>query len=132
MFVFEPFLSLGQRLPGDSFLHIQTGAEIPLQEKDGVEMEGFGRLAIGTTFTQSHFGRAWSPILEVVAVRELATDAPTTLDLVPQLQVTLSRRQHIMASLGASFPTLRREGRDPKVMFYFLWDWFDGGLFEAW
>jgi hypothetical protein len=71
-------------------------------------------------------------MLEVVAVRELAADAPTTLDVVPQLQVTLSRRQHIMASIGASIPALQREGRDPKVMFYFLWDWFDGGLFEAW
>jgi hypothetical protein len=132
VFVFEPFLSLGQRLPWDSFLHLQTGAEIPLQEKDGVEREGFGRLALGTSFTQRHFGRVWTPMIEAVAVRELAAGAPTSLDLVPQLQVTLSRRLHVMASLGASFPTLQRAGRDPQVMFYFLWDWFDGGLFEAW
>ena len=132
VFVFEPFLALGQRLPWGGFLHFQTGAGIPLQKKNGVELEGFGRLALGTTFTQSHFGRAWSPIIEAIAFRELTAGAPTSLDLVPQVQVTLSRRRHIRASVAANFPTLQRQGRDPQAMFYFLWDWFDGGLFEAW
>jgi hypothetical protein len=130
--ILEPFLSFGQALPKQGFLHVQTGAEIPTKEKDGVELEGFFRAALGTSITQANYGRNWSPIVEAVLFRELTQDAPTNLDLVPQLQVTLSRRQHIMASLGASFPTLNRAGRDPKIMFYLLWDWFDGGFFEAW
>jgi len=132
VFLFEPFLALGQRLPWNSFLHFQTGAEIPLQEKQGVELEGFSRLALGTTFTQKHFGRCWSPMIEAVAFRELTADAPTLLDLVPQMQVTLSRRRHVRVSIAATIPTLHRTGRDPQAMVYFLWDWFDGGLFEAW
>lgn len=132
VFIFEPFMSFGQALPWDSFVHVQTGAEIPLEEKDGVANEGFLRTALGTSFIWQKHGRTFSPIVEAVTFRELKSDVPTSMDLVPQLQVTLSRRQHVMASVGAEFPTLNRAGRSPQVMCYLLWDWFDGGLFEAW
>jgi hypothetical protein len=130
--IVEPFLSAGQGLPGDSFVQVQTGAEIPVTESSGAEPEGFLRGAIGTSFVQGHYGRMWSPIIEGVATRELKSGVPTTVDVVPQFQVTLSRRQHIRLSLGASIPTTNRSGRSTQAMAYFLWDWFDGGLFEAW
>lgn len=130
--IFEPFLAFGQALPWESFLHVQAGAEIPAKESSGIENEGFLRTALGTTFIHAKFGRAFSPMIEAVVFRELTSDATTSLDLVPQLQVSLSRRQHVLASLGGSFPTLHREGRSPQAMFYLLWDWVDGGLFEAW
>lgn len=130
--ILEPFIAFGQALPKQGFLHMQIGAEIPTKEKEKVELEGFFRAALGTSITQANYGRNWSPILEAIVFRELASDVATNLDLIPQLQITLSRRQHIMASLGARLPTLNRVGRDPSIMFYLLWDWFDGGFFEAW
>jgi hypothetical protein len=130
--LFEPFLSFGQHLPWDCFLHAQTGAEIPAKETTGVELEGFLRTALGTSIVHGNYGRTFSPMVEAVVFRELKGGAPTSLDLVPQLQMSLSRRQHILASLGASLPTMNRAGRSPQVMFYVLWDWFDGGLLEAW
>jgi Cytochrome c553 len=130
--VFEPFLSLGQSLPWEFFLHMQTGAEIPAKDTSGVETEGFLRTALGRSFVWGKFGRSFSPMVEAVVFRELSGGVPTSLDLVPQVQVSLSRRQHVLCSLGASFPTMNREGRSPQAMFYVLWDWFDGGLFEAW
>jgi hypothetical protein len=130
--LFEPFIAFGQALPGESFLHLQAGAEIPTEESDGVEMEGFVRGALGTSLTSGKFGRTFSPMVECVAVRELASGATTSLDIVPELQISLSRRQHILASLGASIPTLNREGRSVAAMAYVLWDWFDGGLLEGW
>ena len=48
------------------------------------------------------------------------------------MQVTLNRRQHIMINMGVRIPLNDREGRSPQVLTYFLWDWFDGGLFEGW
>ena len=33
---------------------------------------------------------------------------------------------------GIRIPLNDREGRSPQVLTYFLWDWFDGGLFEGW
>jgi hypothetical protein len=130
--VFEPFLSLGQILLWEFFLHMQTGAEIPAKDTSGVETEGFLRAALGRSLVWGKFGRSFSPMVEAVAFRELKGGAPTSLDLVPQVQISLSRRQHVLASLGASFPTANREGRSPQAMAYVLWDWFDGGLFEAW
>jgi hypothetical protein len=48
------------------------------------------------------------------------------------MQVTLSRRQHIMISGGVRLPVNERGERRAQVVAYFLWDWFDGGLFEGW
>jgi hypothetical protein len=33
---------------------------------------------------------------------------------------------------GVRVPVNNRGGRSPTLIFYFLWDWFDGGLFEGW
>jgi hypothetical protein len=128
----EPFLSFGQSLPWNSFLHLQGGAEIPTKEASGVELEGFLRAALGTSIVNGKFGRTFSPIVEGVAFRELASGATTSLDVVPQVQISVSRRQHILASLGANIPALNREGRDVAAMAYVLWDWFDGGLSQGW
>jgi len=130
--VLEPFVAFGQALPWDSFLHLQVGAEIPTKESSGAEAEGFLRGALGTSITNGKYGRTFSPMVEGVAFRELASDARTTLDIVPQVQISLSRRQHILASLGANVPALNREGRSVAAMAYLLWDWFDGGLLEGW
>jgi mono/diheme cytochrome c family protein len=130
--IFEPFLAFGQLLPWDSFVQAQVGAEIPAQEAAGVENEGFVRGVVGTTFTHDKFGRTFTPMVEAIAFREIASGAKTSLDLVPEIQVSLSKRRHILACLGASLPTANREGRGPSVMAYLLWDWFDGGLLEGW
>ena len=130
--IFEPFVAFGQILPWDSFVQAQLGAEIPAQEADGVENEGFARGVLGTTFVRGKFGRAFTPMVEAIAFREIASDAPTSLDLLPQLQISLSTRHHVLGCLGGRIPTLNREGRTPQVMAYLLWDWFDGGLLEGW
>jgi len=129
--VFEPFIAFGQILPADAFVQIQGGMELPT-DTDRVEREAFWRTAIGRTFTEGSFGRTWSPIIEVLAARELEGGAAVHWDLVPQMQVTLNRRQHIMINAGVQFPLNDRRGRSTRVITYFLWDWFDGGLLEGW
>ena len=42
----------------------------------------------------------WSPMVELVSDREFATGEKTKLDMLPQFQVTFSRRQHIRANVG--------------------------------
>ncbi len=130
--VLEPFLAFGQSLPWASFLQAQLGAELPVEDSAGLEPEGFLRAVLGTTFTRGRFGRAFTPMVEALAWRELAGDAQTAIDLAPQLQISLSTRQHVLACLGGRIPALHREGRSPRVMAYLLWDWFDGGLLEGW
>ena len=53
-------------------------------------------------------------------------------DLVSQLQVTLSRRQHMKLGAGARIPLTDTSQRPTRVAVYLLWDWFDGGLVEGW
>jgi mono/diheme cytochrome c family protein len=126
----EAFLSFGQVLPADAFVQAQTGAEVPLY--DGGEREGFGRIVLGRTFTSGRWGRSWTPMLELQAKRELEGGVPTSIDVVPQLQVSLNTRQHVLASVGLLVPATETSGRSVRLLAYLLLDWFDGGFFEGW
>ncbi len=129
--VFEPFLTLGQILPGGAFVQIQTGVELPTDTDRG-ENEGLFRVAMGKTFNAGgEWGRAFSPIVEFLGAKELE-GGTAVWDIMPELHFTVNQRQHIMANIGVRFPLTEREGRDPQVMFLLLWDWFDGGFFEGW
>jgi mono/diheme cytochrome c family protein len=129
--IFEPFVAFGQILPADSFLQAQAGFELPF-DTARAGREAFGRAALGKTFTEGRFGRSWSPMIEWLATRDLDDEATVQWDVVPQMQVTLSRRQHIMINVGIRVPISERAGRSTQVITYFLWDWFDGGLFDGW
>lgn len=129
--VLEPFVLFGQILPGDSFFQAHVFAEFPLE--DGFEDELGWRGALGRTFAADDgFGRTWTPMIEVLGARELANDAETAWDVVPQLQVSLSQRQHVLAAFGARIPVTDADARDTQVVFYLLWDWYDGGLRDGW
>jgi hypothetical protein len=130
--VFEPFVTFGQILPRDGFVQAHAGVELPA-DRDRRLREAFWRIAAGRTFAQAGgAGRAWSPMIELLGARELARRATTHWDLVPQMQVTLSTRQHVMVSGGVQVPVNDRRGRGVRVLFYVLWDWFDGGFFDGW
>ena len=129
--VFEPFVVWGQILPADFFLQTQFGLEFTA-DKDKAENAAFLRAALGWTTTTGEFGRAWSPMVELTAGREFATDANIRYSIVPQIQITLNKRQHIMFNFGLRAPLNERDVRKTQVVFYVLWDWFDGTLFEGW
>ena len=129
--LFELFLAGGAILFKDGFLQVQTGVELPAREGRAVQ-EGFWRAALGASSTEGRFGRTYSPIVEVLGARELSTSAPAEWDLLPQLQITLSKRQHIRANLGVRVPLTQTSTRQKELLFYLLWDWFDGGFLEGW
>jgi hypothetical protein len=129
--VFEPFLSFGQMLPREGFIQAQVGAELPA-DRDKATPEAFWRVVLGRSFSQQRWGRTWSPMVELLAARELESGAGSLWDIAPQLQVTLSTRQHIMVSGGVRMPVNRRGERHTQLMFYALWDWFDGPLVGGW
>jgi hypothetical protein len=130
--VFETWAAFGQALPRDSFLQLHSGVELPVKT-DVANKAAFFRAAIGKTFSQDHgFGRQWSPMVEFLSDRELAKGEKTIVDIMPEMQVTLNKRHHIRFSVGVQLPANYRPGRSPQVMFYLLWDTFDGGLREGW
>ena len=130
--VFESFLAAGKILGSTSFVQAQAGIELPFDTaKAGREV--FWRAVTGSTFTQhGPFGRAWTPMLEVLGARELEKGAKIEWDLVPQVQVSLNTRQHILLGVGWRTPLTERRSRSSRLMVYFLWDWFDGGLRAGW
>lgn len=129
--VIEPFVAYGRLLPADAFFQAHAFAEFPT-ESDFDDEVGL-RLAVGRTWTSGGpFGRAWSPMVEVLSIRDLTSGARTEVDLVPQVQVSLNTRQHILFNLGVRVPVTETAGRDPQVVTYLLWDWFDGGFFDGW
>ena len=129
--VFEPFVAFGQILPAEGFIHAQAGVELPANEGDAAHSEAFWRFVVGRTFTRTWWGRTWSPMLEVLAATEFEGDG-VDWDLVPQVQVSLNTRQHVLASVGVRLPATSADQRDTVLVFYILWDWFDGGLLQGW
>ena len=114
----------------NGFLQMHGGVELP-SDKNKASNESFLRAALGYTYAQDHgFGRAWTPMTEILFVRPWGS--PSEVDVVPQMQVSLSKLQHILLSVGVSVPASERAGRHPQFLTYFLWDWFDGGLTQFW
>jgi len=126
----EPFLTMGQVLPGDGFFQFQGGVALPTQS--GAARESFYRFVIGKTFTQQRWAREWSPMVEVLGSREHAHGHKVQWDLLPEMQVTLSTRKHIRTNVGLRIPLTDGGTRKTQLVFYLLWDWFDGGLRDGW
>ena len=56
----------------------------------------------------------------------------TNWSIVPQIQVTLNKRQHVMLNVGVRTPLTDTDTRSTNFVMYILWDWFDGGLLDGW
>ena len=128
--VFEPFATFGQMLPANSFVQAQAGFALPFEREQDDEL--FWRVAVGTSFESTRFGRVWSPMLEVLAARPLVTGAKIEWDLVPEVQVTLNARQHVRLAGGVRMPVTDTDTRKKSVIVYLLWDWYEGGFFRGW
>jgi len=130
VFVFEPGLTFSQSLGPAGFMHLQAGAEVPVEENP--TPEAFWRAVYGYTFTEGAFGRAWSPMIEVLGSMDLESGASAHWDIVPQVQFSLNTRQHVMLGLATRIPLEPDNGRPIGVWLYLLWEWFDGGFGEGW
>jgi mono/diheme cytochrome c family protein len=129
--VFEAFGAFSKTLGVDGFLHVHAGIEVPSNSAEAAK-ETFWRAAAGKSYMNQRFGRAWTPMLELLAAREIVSGAHPEWDIVPQMQVSLSDRQHVLMSVGVDVPVNARKERGSSVLMYLLWDWFDGSLFDGW
>jgi mono/diheme cytochrome c family protein len=118
-------------LPAQVFLQFQGGVDLPFNSHH-VSRAAFLRTAIGRSFSGRAEARLWTPMLELLGERDLVSDATTHWDLLPEFQVSLNRRQHVRAALGYRVPLNDTAERPRELLFYFMWDWFDGGLREGW
>jgi hypothetical protein len=131
--IFEAFAAYGQILPANTFVQVQTGTELPAHP-DKVPRAYYLRTAVGKSFVTGDrgLGRIWSPMAEFIADRNFATGAKTNWDIIPQMQIPISKRMHILASLGLRIPMNNTAERAKQLMFYVLWDFVDGTLKQGW
>ncbi len=129
---FETFAAFDQLFPTHTFVQTQFGADLPRHTQISPQSIFFNT-ALGQSFAADHgLGRLWSPMVEFLAARDLVDNAKTNWDILPQMQVTISKRQHVRGNLGVRIPAINTAGRPIQVMFYLLWDWQDGRLNEGW
>lgn len=129
---FEPFAAFDQLFPTNTFIQFQMGADLPWHT-DIAPQSLFWRTAVGQSFAKDNsLGRLWSPMVEFLADRDLQDGAKTNWDVLPEMQVTISQRQHIRAAIGVRTPVSNTQGRNSSVVMYVLWDWADGKLWEGW
>jgi mono/diheme cytochrome c family protein len=131
IFMFEPALAVAQLIPYVGFIQLQGGAELSTNT-DEVPHGVFWRAAIGHTFRRNGFGRAWSPMVEILGATEIEDGAAVEWDIVPQLQVALSKRQHVRLGAGVLLPLTDFTERQLEIQAYLIWDWYDGGFTEGW
>jgi hypothetical protein len=130
MRVYEPFAMWGQILGQNGSLQVHTGYEISSDHAKGPN-EAFLRTALGYTLAgDKGFGRQWSPMAELTLARP--DGAAAEWSVAPQIQISLSRLQHVLVSVGMNLPLNQRTDRKPQILTYIIWDWFDGGLFQFW
>jgi hypothetical protein len=129
--VWEPFAMFGKGLGKNGFVQMH-GGYMANSDRTKVENSTYLRQAWGYTFAQQHgIGRIWTPMTEIIWSKE-SRGGPSVVDVVPQMQVSLSKMQHILLNVGASVPVTERDGRHPQFQTNFVWDWFEGGLFSFW
>lgn len=131
--IVDPFVAYGQLLPAGTFVQAHAGADIPVHSGDA-NTEVFWRAALGWSLAWHRFGRMYTPMLEVLGAREVgASDAVVNWDLVPEMQVTLSRRKHVRLAAGARIPVNDRTAdRQLQLTTYLLWDWYEGSPLAGW
>ena len=128
--VFEPLPCWGQMLGANGFVQLQAGYEIAVRP---------GRAAPRGVRPHRHWvhvgaGRRLRPRLVADGRGDgrQALGRAAEWDIVPQAQVSLSKLQHVLMNVGVRVPLNERDSAKPQLFTYFLWDWFDGGLFQFW
>ena len=129
---FEPFAAFDQLFHSNTFIQTELGADIPFNPSVAPRSLFF-RTAIGQAMAADNMlGRLYSPMVEFLSRRDFKPGAATDWDILPELQITVSRRQHVRVGFGVRAPFTDTAGRPPQAMFYVLWDHADGKLWEGW
>ena len=129
---FEPFLAYDQLLGERNFLQFQLGGDVTFDSTKSPRSIFFN-VAAGRSMAADHgLGRLYSPMLELTGTHSYIAGAGTDLNLVPEMQVTVSKRQHIRAAAGVSAPVTNTSDRKPQILFYVLWDWAEGAFWNGW
>ena len=104
---------MGPDCAANGFVQVHTGIGVPIGPgRAAITRASCGR-RFGYTLAQDQgFGRAWSPMVEVLAPSPRA--GLSNGMWCPQMQVSLSKLQHVLLNVGVRIPLNEREDRRPE------------------
>ena len=118
--------------PGAAARHLPAAADrlrVPDTPRHGAEgVVPATRPSARASAPAADWAARWTPMMEFIADRDLVSGAKTNWDVVPQLQIPLNKRMHILGNVGVRMPVNNTAGRAAQFMFYLLWDFADGSL----
>ena len=131
---FIPYIAAAKRLTKTVTLQGTARSTLPFDKfsNGNVELSGVAH------WSPSLWPRSINPGLELVASFPIdrGTGASrksfSQLSLIPQAQIGLNKRGHVMLNLGAEIPLNDTDRYDYRGYAYLIWDFADGGLFEGW
>jgi mono/diheme cytochrome c family protein len=128
----EPFAAFDQLFPTNTFIQTEVGADLPV-DTSVAPRSMFWRAALGQAIAPDHMlGRLFSPMVEILGTRDFKAGASNDWDVLPEMQITVSRRQHVRVGFGYREPFTDTAGRTPQAVFYLLWDRADGKIWDGW
>ncbi|MCG8380189.1 MAG: cytochrome c [Proteobacteria bacterium] len=131
---FIPYIATAKRITDSITFQGTARSTLPTDEfsKGNVELSGVMHWSPGV------WPQSINPGMELVASFPIdrgtgaGNKSFSRLSLIPQAQIGLNKRGHIMLNLGVEVPLNDTDRYDYRAYAYLIWDFADGGLFDGW
>jgi mono/diheme cytochrome c family protein len=128
---FLPYLAMGKIINDEWIFQGSGRLKFDLEDSDGGSAEFAGIVHwVHTPWPRNVF-----PALEVVAEVPFETgpgEDSIQWSVLPQARIGISKRGHVAVNVGVEVPVNERDRYDWRAYVYLIWDFADGGFFEAW
>lgn len=131
---FIPYIAAAKQLTDTVTLQGTARSSLPFDRF----ADGNVELSAVMHWSPSLWPRSIKPGLELVSSFPLDRDTGNSrkefaqFSLIPQAQMGLNKRGHVMLNVGAEVPLNDTERYDYRAYVYLIWDFADGGLFDGW
>lgn len=129
-----PYLAMGKILADAWTFQGSARLKLDLEDSDDSSAEFAGIVH----WVHTPWPRRVFPALELVAEVPFERGAgPNRADALqwsalPQVRIGLTKRGHVALNAGLELPLNERDRYDRRAYLYLIWDFADGGFFEAW
>ena len=128
---FLPYLAMGKVINDEWIFQGSGRLKLDLEDSDHHSAEFAGIVHwVHTTWPRNVF-----PAMEVVAEVPFETgpgEDSVQWSALPQARIGISKRGHVALNVGVELPLNERDRYDWRAYVYLIWDFADGGFFEAW
>jgi len=128
---FLPYLAMGKIIDDRWVFQGSARLKLDVEDSDHSSAEFAGIVH----WVHTPWPRNLFPALEVVAEVPFETgpgEDSVQWSVLPQARIGISKRDHVALNVGVELPLNERDRYDWRAYVYLIWDFADGGFFEAW